>query len=140
MLIDIISRSDSKKSSLMTSSASVRIWRGKWASLSELMQMSGKLWSMILQGDVSFVSSSTLLVEPHVWRAHAMVLMAHVQDEHRSQTEIITERGQERPADWPKQLPPAKLCESNIGTPKSQWEWQKLATIQDLMPTDDATT
>lgn len=61
-------------------------------------------------------------------------------DEHRSQTEIITERGQERPADWPKQLPPAKLCESNIGTPKSQWEWRKLATIHDLMPTDDATT
>lgn len=61
-------------------------------------------------------------------------------DERRPQTEVITERGQERPADWPKRLPPAKLGESVIVTPKSKWEWRKLATVQDLMPTDDATT
>ncbi|KAG1902240.1 uncharacterized protein F5891DRAFT_1025513 [Suillus fuscotomentosus] len=61
-------------------------------------------------------------------------------DERRPQTEVITERGQERPADWPKQLPPAKLGESVIVTPKSEWEWRKLATVNDLMPTDDATT
>lgn len=61
-------------------------------------------------------------------------------DERRPQTEVITERGQERPADWPKRLSPAKLGESVIVTPKSKWEWRKLATVQDLMPTDDATT
>ncbi|KAG1862042.1 hypothetical protein DFJ58DRAFT_715324 [Suillus subalutaceus] len=61
-------------------------------------------------------------------------------DEHRPQTEVIIERGQERPADWPKQFPPAKLGESVIVTPKSEWEWRKLATIHDLIPTDDATT
>lgn len=140
MLIDVILHSDSKRFFLTTSSASVRIWRGKWASLSDLMQMNGKLWSMILRGDVSSVSSSTLSVKPHVWGGQAMVLMAYVQDERRPQTEVITERGQERPADWPKQLPPAKLGESLIVTPKSEWEWRKLATVNDLMPTDDATT
>lgn len=61
-------------------------------------------------------------------------------DERRPQTEVIQERGQERPADWPKQLPPAKLSESTIVTPKSEWEWRKLATVPDLMPTNDATT
>ncbi|KAG1776329.1 hypothetical protein EV702DRAFT_1179952 [Suillus placidus] len=61
-------------------------------------------------------------------------------DEHRPQTEVITERGQERPADWPKRLPPTKLGESAFVTPKSEWEWRKLATVHDLMPTDDATT
>ncbi|KAG1736104.1 uncharacterized protein EDB91DRAFT_1142842 [Suillus paluster] len=58
-------------------------------------------------------------------------------DERRPQTEIIKERGQERPANWPKQLPPAKPV---IVTPKSEWGWRKLATVHDLMPTDDATT
>lgn len=61
-------------------------------------------------------------------------------DERRPQTEIIKERGQERPADWPKQLPTAKFGESVIVTPKSEWEWRKMATVNDLVPTDDATT
>ncbi|KAG2156771.1 uncharacterized protein EDB93DRAFT_1238676 [Suillus bovinus] len=61
-------------------------------------------------------------------------------DERRPQTEVIRERGQERPADWPTKLPPAKLGESAIATPKSEWEWRKLATVHDLMPTDGATT
>lgn len=61
-------------------------------------------------------------------------------DERRSQTEVITERGQERPADWPKRVPPAKFGESVIVAPKSEWKWRKLATVHDLTPTDDATT
>ncbi|KAG2363511.1 hypothetical protein BDR07DRAFT_1483621 [Suillus spraguei] len=61
-------------------------------------------------------------------------------DERRSQTEVITERGQERPADWPKRVPPTKFGESVIVAPKSEWEWRKLATVHDLTPTDDATT
>jgi len=69
-----------------------------------------------------------------------MVLMAHVQDERRPQMEVIAERGQERPADWPKRLPPVKFGESDIVTAKSEWEWRKLATVYDLMPTDDAIT
>jgi len=76
----------------------------------------------------------------HVCAAHERVLMVHIQDEHRLQTEVIKERGQERPANWPKQSPPTKLHESVIVTPKSEWEWRKLATVYDLMPTNDATT
>jgi nitrite reductase (NAD(P)H) len=61
-------------------------------------------------------------------------------DERRPQMEVIAERGQERPADWPKRLPPVKFGESDIVTAKSEWEWRKLATVYDLMPTDDAIT
>jgi nitrite reductase (NAD(P)H) len=62
------------------------------------------------------------------------------QDERRPQTEVIKERGQERPADWPKESLPAKLHESAIVTPKSEWEWRNLATVHDLTPNTDATT
>ncbi|KAJ8585502.1 nitrite reductase [Rhizopogon salebrosus TDB-379] len=61
-------------------------------------------------------------------------------DERRPQTEVIKERGQERPADWPKESLPAKLHESAIVTPKSEWEWRNLATVHDLTPNTDATT
>ncbi|KAH7909470.1 hypothetical protein BJ138DRAFT_1066987 [Hygrophoropsis aurantiaca] len=61
-------------------------------------------------------------------------------DERRPQIEVIKERGQQRPADWPKQFPPAKLHPSAIGTPKSEWKWHKLATVHDLTPSDVATT
>ncbi|KAF9239853.1 hypothetical protein BU15DRAFT_87858 [Melanogaster broomeanus] len=53
-------------------------------------------------------------------------------EERSSPMEIIQERGQQRPADWPKQFPPAKLRASQIATPKSEWQWRKLATVQDL--------
>ncbi|KDQ57287.1 hypothetical protein JAAARDRAFT_194442 [Jaapia argillacea MUCL 33604] len=61
-------------------------------------------------------------------------------DERRPQIEQIKERGQERPADWPKQFPAAKIRLSTIHTPKSQWKWRRLATVQDLMPSQAGTT
>lgn len=57
-------------------------------------------------------------------------------DERQQQVEIIKEREQQRPADWPKQFPPAKFHSSAIGTPKSEWKWRKLATVQDLELSD----
>ncbi|KAF8137709.1 hypothetical protein EV363DRAFT_1318672 [Boletus edulis] len=53
-------------------------------------------------------------------------------DEGQPNVEPVEERGQKRPADWPKQFPPAKLQASSVATPKSEWKWRKLATIQDL--------
>jgi len=53
-------------------------------------------------------------------------------DEGQTNIEPIKERGQKRPADWPKQFPPAKFHASSVVTPKSEWKWRKLATIQDL--------
>jgi len=61
-------------------------------------------------------------------------------DERRPQTEVIKERGQERPADWPKESLPIKLHESDIVTHKSEWKWRNLATVHDLTPNTDATT
>ncbi|KAG1716819.1 hypothetical protein ID866_341 [Astraeus odoratus] len=57
-------------------------------------------------------------------------------DERRPQIEPIQERGQQRPADWPKQFPPAKFHASAITTPKSEWKWRKLAAVQDLEISD----
>ncbi|KAI6107610.1 hypothetical protein EDD17DRAFT_629483 [Pisolithus thermaeus] len=57
-------------------------------------------------------------------------------DERQQQAEIIKEREQQRPADWPKQSSPAKFHPSAIGVPKSEWKWRKLATVQDLEPSD----
>ncbi|KAF9219484.1 nitrite reductase [Gyrodon lividus] len=61
-------------------------------------------------------------------------------EERLSSMEIIHERGQRRPADWPKQLPPTKLQASQIATPKSEWEWRKLVTVQDLIPSNVTTS
>ncbi|PIL30050.1 hypothetical protein GSI_07962 [Ganoderma sinense ZZ0214-1] len=54
--------------------------------------------------------------------------------------EKIVERGQMRPADWSKTTPPLILRESDISTPKNQWKWRKLATVQDLIPNANGTT
>jgi nitrite reductase (NAD(P)H) len=62
-----------------------------------------------------------------------------MQEERLSPMEVIHERGQQRPADWPKQLPPAKLRASQIATPKSEWQWRKLAAVQDLTPSNVTT-
>lgn len=50
------------------------------------------------------------------------------------------ERGQERPADWPKEFPATKFEAKDLPTPRSQWSWVKLATVADLAPTDESTT
>ncbi|THH10731.1 hypothetical protein EW146_g8277 [Bondarzewia mesenterica] len=54
--------------------------------------------------------------------------------------EEIVERGQLRPANWPKAFPPEKMEVSQIPTPRSQWEWKKLAKVEDLVPTETGTT
>ena len=54
--------------------------------------------------------------------------------------EKIVERGQMRPANWSKTTPPLILRESDISTPKDQWRWRKLATVQDLIPNANGTT
>ncbi|EPQ53160.1 nitrite reductase [Gloeophyllum trabeum ATCC 11539] len=61
-------------------------------------------------------------------------------DESRPQIEMVQERNQRRPADWPKTFPPAKLRTSSIRSPKSQWQWREVAAVEDLMPTDAGTT
>ncbi|ELU36552.1 NADPH nitrite reductase [Rhizoctonia solani AG-1 IA] len=61
-------------------------------------------------------------------------------DERQSQIEPIIERGQTRPADWPKEFPPVKFNESDIPSPKSQWSWQPLAKTSDMHPTPAGTT
>lgn len=54
--------------------------------------------------------------------------------------EKITQRGQARPADWPKAVSPLVQCDSDISTPKSEWKWRKLAKLQDLIPNAGGTT
>ncbi|EGN92390.1 hypothetical protein SERLA73DRAFT_172962 [Serpula lacrymans var. lacrymans S7.3] len=61
-------------------------------------------------------------------------------DERRPLVEEITERGQPRPADWPKQFPPAKIHSSAIRVPKAEWRWRRLASVNDLMPSNAGTT
>ena len=62
------------------------------------------------------------------------------QNERRDQIEKITERGQPRPADWPKNFPSIKFKSSDIEVPKSEWKWRKMAVVSDLRPTDAGTT
>ncbi|GAA5820635.1 hypothetical protein JCM11251_003086 [Rhodosporidiobolus azoricus] len=61
-------------------------------------------------------------------------------DERRLGSELITERGQSRPADWPKNFPGQRFTDSQIQTPRSQWQYVKLATVDDLSPTAENTT
>ena len=61
-------------------------------------------------------------------------------EERRPQTELITERGQQRPADWAKTYPGVKLTPDQIITPKSEWQWIKVTSKDDMMPTEAGTT
>lgn len=54
--------------------------------------------------------------------------------------EQITERGQHRPADWPKSFPGQKFTESEIRATKDKWSWVPLATVADLEPHEENTT
>jgi nitrite reductase (NAD(P)H) len=60
--------------------------------------------------------------------------------ERRPQAEIIEERGQNRPADWPKAYPGVKFTQDQLTTPKARWKWTTVATKDDLMPTESGTT
>ncbi|KZS88669.1 nitrite reductase [Sistotremastrum niveocremeum HHB9708] len=61
-------------------------------------------------------------------------------DKRAPQIEEITERGQARPADWPKAFPSVKMSVKDIATPKNQWTWKRMAKVDDLTPTDAGTT
>ncbi|GAA5833254.1 hypothetical protein JCM9279_001468 [Rhodotorula babjevae] len=61
-------------------------------------------------------------------------------DERRIGSELIVERGQQRPADWPKNFPGQRFVDSDIRTPRSQWQYVALATVDDLSPNEDNTT
>jgi nitrite reductase (NAD(P)H) len=54
--------------------------------------------------------------------------------------EVITERNQPRPADWPKEFPTVKMTESMIDAGKDEWSWQQVCRMEDLNPTEGATT
>lgn len=66
--------------------------------------------------------------------------VADHQDERRPAIEEISERGQKRAADWPRDFPGQKFDLASIATPREQWSWVPLATVADLQPTDDNTT
>ncbi|KAI3622179.1 nitrite reductase [Moniliophthora roreri] len=57
-------------------------------------------------------------------------------DERRDQIEIIDQRGQQRPADWPKAIPPVALRTDDISSPKSSWTWKKMASCTDFSTTE----
>ncbi|KAJ7695490.1 NADPH nitrite reductase [Mycena rosella] len=61
-------------------------------------------------------------------------------EERRPQSEMITERGQQRPADWAKAYPPSKLTQDRLVTPKADWLWLTMVSKADMMPTDIGTT
>jgi nitrite reductase (NAD(P)H) len=61
-------------------------------------------------------------------------------DERQLQAELVTERGQQRPADWAKAYPGVKLTLDQLATPKAEWQWVKVATKDDMMPTEAGTT
>jgi nitrite reductase (NAD(P)H) len=62
------------------------------------------------------------------------------QDERRPAIETISERGQTRAADWPKNFPGEKFDAANLRTPKSEWKWIPLAIVSDLQPNEKNTT
>ena len=60
--------------------------------------------------------------------------------ERRQQTEKIEERGQKRPADWPKTSASLRFAPDQFVTPKHQWTWQTVAKKEDMVLNDQATT
>ncbi|KAF8587207.1 nitrite reductase [Ramaria rubella] len=61
-------------------------------------------------------------------------------DETARGTELIMERGQKRPADWPKDFAPVRMNISQFRTPRSQWSWRRVAGVGDLSAIDAGTT
>ena len=60
--------------------------------------------------------------------------------ERRPQIEIIEERGQQRPANWPNTSTPIKLTAEQLKTPKNQWTWITVAKNDDITLSEDGTT
>ncbi|KAJ7637116.1 nitrite reductase [Roridomyces roridus] len=61
-------------------------------------------------------------------------------EERRPQSEMVTERGQQRPADWAKDYPPAKFTGDQLKTPTSDWVWVTMLSKDDMVPSDTGTT
>jgi nitrite reductase (NAD(P)H) len=53
---------------------------------------------------------------------------------------MITERDQERPADWPKEFTPLRMSEGDISVPKEEWGWRLVAKEEDLIPNGAGST
>jgi hypothetical protein len=102
-------------------------------------------WSEVVKGKLFFTSVGGI-----VYKADRHSLRDPVKrkqfkqfvntDERRQQAEIITERGQQRPADWPKAYPGVKLTEDQFSTAKAEWKWTKVATRGDMGLTEAGTT
>ncbi|KAF9480635.1 nitrite reductase [Pholiota conissans] len=60
--------------------------------------------------------------------------------ERQSQAELIEERGQLRPADWPKSAPPLKLTPELLQTAKKEWKWTTVAKKDDMVLSENGTT
>ena len=60
--------------------------------------------------------------------------------ERRPQTEIIEERGQQRPVNWPRTSAPLKLTVDQLKTPKNQWTWVTVAKKDDIILSENGTT
>ncbi|KAF7289888.1 NAD(P)H nitrite reductase [Mycena indigotica] len=60
--------------------------------------------------------------------------------ERRVNTEKVTERGQQHPADWAKSYSAIRLHTDLLSTPKSDWIWTDLLSKSDMMPSQDGTT
>ncbi|KAJ3475533.1 hypothetical protein NLI96_g11777 [Meripilus lineatus] len=61
-------------------------------------------------------------------------------DVRQAQIEQMVERGQTRPADWSKEAPPLKIKAEDVGVPRSEWQWRKVAKLGDLTPSSNGTT
>lgn len=60
--------------------------------------------------------------------------------ERRLNSELITERGQQRPADWPKAFPGLRFRAEDLATPRSEWQYVRLASVSDQSSTNENTT
>uniref|UniRef100_Q9UVH8 Nitrite reductase [NAD(P)H] n=1 Tax=Hebeloma cylindrosporum TaxID=76867 RepID=Q9UVH8_HEBCY len=60
--------------------------------------------------------------------------------ERRPQAELIAERGQYRPADWPKSSAGLKITPDQLKTPKSEWTWVTVAQKGDMALSELGTT
>lgn len=60
--------------------------------------------------------------------------------EQRPQAEIIMERGQHRPADWPKSYPPIQLTADQFKNGKGTWTWITMAKKSDMISMDAGAT
>jgi nitrite reductase (NAD(P)H) len=59
--------------------------------------------------------------------------------ERRPQIEIIEERGQQRPVNWPH-TSALKLTADQLKTPKNQWTWVTVAKKDDITLSENGTT